>query len=70
MMETRDRLARLQEDRYWIELEQTGECKALDITYPSLVYRAWRKYGKIRAAEIGGYLCELINEDLDKLEWD
>ena len=70
MTESRDRLAGRLEDEYWNDLESTGECKALDLTLPSLYYRAWRKYGDIRFCAVGGYLCDLINAELEKVEWD
>ena len=70
MTESKERLAGILEDKYWNELELTGECKALDITLPSLYYRAWRKYADTRFCAVGGYLCDLINEQLEKLEWN
>jgi hypothetical protein len=67
--ESRSRIAAIREDEYWNELIETGQCKALDINLPQLYLYSWRKYADTRFCAVGGYLCDLINKQLDEQEW-
>jgi hypothetical protein len=69
LLSHRELLERKLEDEYSTELEETGRIVVLDISQAELNAGALKKYGDTKPISTGGYLIDLINKQLDEMEW-